>query len=55
MLCDKLSWLLGDPHLRETMGRRAVDHAQGYRWERIACQIVDVYRELLEEEKVISK
>jgi len=54
-LCEKLSWLLGNAHLRETMGRRASEHAQAYAWEKIACQILDVYRELLEKERVFSK
>jgi len=46
-LCEKLTLLLGNPDLRSTMGLRAVTHAQGYAWERIAAQIVDVYRELM--------
>jgi D-inositol-3-phosphate glycosyltransferase len=55
MLCEKLSWLLGNAHLRETMGLRAVQHAQAYAWGKIASQIVDVYKELLEQEEVYSK
>ncbi len=46
-LCEKLTLLLGNPDLRSTMGLRAVTHAQDYAWERIAAQIVDVYRELM--------
>jgi D-inositol-3-phosphate glycosyltransferase len=45
-LCEKLSWLLGDPHLRQTMGRCAAEYAQDYAWEKIAAQIVDVYKAL---------
>jgi D-inositol-3-phosphate glycosyltransferase len=46
-LCDKLSWLLGDAHLRETMGLRAAEYALDYAWEKIATQIVDVYKGLI--------
>jgi D-inositol-3-phosphate glycosyltransferase len=49
-LCDKLSLLLGDPQLRETMGLRASQYALDYAWEKIAAQIVDVYKELIENE-----
>jgi D-inositol-3-phosphate glycosyltransferase len=45
-LCEKLSLLLGDPQLRSTMGRRAEQYAQDYAWERIAAQVVDVYKSL---------
>ena len=46
-LCDKLSWLLGDTHLRETMGQRAAEYALGYAWEKIAVRIVEVYMGLV--------
>lgn len=46
-LCEKLSLLLGDPHLRETMGRRAAEYAGSYDWEKIARQIVQLYKTLL--------
>lgn len=46
-LCEKLSLLLGDPHLRQTMGRRAAEYALSYDWEKIATQIVDVYESLV--------
>jgi D-inositol-3-phosphate glycosyltransferase len=46
-LCEKISWLLNDPDLHATMSRRAVEYAQDYAWEKIATQIVDVYRGLL--------
>ena len=52
-LCDKLSWLLGDAHLRETMGLRAAEYALDYAWEKIATQIVDVYDELVENKKLV--
>jgi D-inositol-3-phosphate glycosyltransferase len=42
-LCDKLSLLLGDSHLRETIGLRASQYAHDYAWEKIAAQISDVY------------
>ncbi|MBI1854643.1 MAG: glycosyltransferase [Chloroflexi bacterium] len=50
-LCEKLSLLLGDPHLRETMGRRAAEYALSYDWEKIAAQIVDVYESLVKVEE----
>jgi len=46
MLCDKLSWLLGDPVLRATMGRRATEYASGYAWGKIATQIIALYNDL---------
>jgi D-inositol-3-phosphate glycosyltransferase len=49
-LCDKLSTLLNDPHLRETMGRRAAEYAQSYTWDKIAAQIVKVYQALQNKE-----
>jgi D-inositol-3-phosphate glycosyltransferase len=46
-LCEKLSWLLGDANLRRTMGQCAAEYAQDYAWEKIAAQIVDVYKGLV--------
>jgi D-inositol-3-phosphate glycosyltransferase len=46
-LCDKISWLLNDQELHETMSARAVEYAQDYAWEKIAKQIVEVYEGLL--------
>jgi D-inositol-3-phosphate glycosyltransferase len=48
MLCEKLSMLLQDHELRREMGERAAEYAAGYAWERIASQIVDMYREVVE-------
>ena len=47
-LCEKLSLLLGNAQARQVMGERAAEHAQAYRWEKIAAQIVDVYESLLQ-------
>jgi D-inositol-3-phosphate glycosyltransferase len=47
-LCDRLSSLLGNAHLRETMGLRAAEYALDYAWEKIATQIVEVYIELID-------
>ncbi|MBC7876550.1 MAG: glycosyltransferase [Anaerolineales bacterium] len=52
-LSDKLSWLLGDANLRETMGLRAAQYALDYAWDKIAKQIVDVYNELVEIKKLV--
>lgn len=46
-LCDRLSLLLGNPAEQRRMGLCAAEYAQDYAWEKIAAQIVDVYRELL--------
>ena len=46
-LCDKISWLLNDKELHETMSTRAVEYAQDYAWEKIAKQIVEVYQGLV--------
>jgi D-inositol-3-phosphate glycosyltransferase len=50
-LCEKLSILLNDAALRETMGLRAASYALDYAWDRIATQIVNVYEDLLETKK----
>ncbi len=47
LLSEKITWLLNDPALHRIMSERAVEYAQDYAWEKIAGQIVDVYRELL--------
>jgi D-inositol-3-phosphate glycosyltransferase len=46
ILCEKLSWLLGDSHLRQSMGQCAAEYARDYAWEKIAAQIVEVYKGL---------
>ena len=46
-LCEKLTWLLNDPELHARMSNRAAGYAQDYAWEKIATQIVDLYRKLL--------
>ena len=50
-LCDKISWLLNDRELHETMSARAVEYAQDYAWEKIAKQIVEVYKGLVKMEE----
>jgi D-inositol-3-phosphate glycosyltransferase len=52
-LCEKISWLLNDHELHETMSQRAVEYAQDYAWEKIAKQIVDVYKSLVEEKQQV--
>ncbi len=47
-LCIKISRLLNDPHLRETMGRAAAQYALDYAWPNITAQIVELYDDLLE-------
>ncbi len=37
-LCERLSALLGDASLRQTLGRNAAEYAQNYAWEKIAAQ-----------------
>jgi len=48
-LCGKLTLLLTDQDLRAKMGITAERYAQGYRWERVADQIANVYGRLLGE------
>lgn len=50
-LCEKISWLLNDHDLRRSMSERAVKYAQDYAWEKITSQIVDVYQDLVGEQK----
>jgi D-inositol-3-phosphate glycosyltransferase len=50
-LCEKLSGLLKDAPLRETMGLFAAQYALDYAWDRIATQIKDVYESLLDRNK----
>lgn len=50
-LCEKLSILLNDASLRETMGLRAASYALDYAWDKIATQIVVVYQDLLTNKK----
>lgn len=45
-LCDKLILLLGNPELRQKLGRQAVQYARSYGWEKIAAQIFKVYQSL---------
>ena len=54
-LCEKLTWLLNDPDLHARMSGQAAEYAQDYAWEKIAAQIVDVYKELVPEESKVSK
>jgi D-inositol-3-phosphate glycosyltransferase len=53
-LCEKISWLLSNHDLHTTMSRRAVEYAQDYAWEKIARQIVDVYKNFLPEKQSAS-
>jgi D-inositol-3-phosphate glycosyltransferase len=46
-LCNRLSSLLSDAHLRESMGQRAAEYATDYAWEKIAARIVEVYMGLI--------
>jgi D-inositol-3-phosphate glycosyltransferase len=54
-LCEKISWLLNDHDLHMTMGQRAVEYAQDYAWEKVASQIVDVYRGLVENHQPVLR
>src|SRR5512142_2874513 len=47
LLSEKITWLLEDRDLHRTMSERAVEYAQHYAWEKIASQIVNVYKELV--------
>lgn len=51
-LCDRLTRLLGDAALRTGMGAAAAEYAQGYSWQRVTRQVIDVYQALLEPSRV---
>jgi D-inositol-3-phosphate glycosyltransferase len=46
-LCERLSALLGNAALRRTLGRNAVEYAQKYAWDKIAVQVLGVYRDVI--------
>ncbi len=46
LLSQKLTQLILDPKLLARLGKQAAEYAQGYRWEAITDQIVDVYNQL---------
>jgi D-inositol-3-phosphate glycosyltransferase len=46
-LCGRLKQLLGDRELRATLGNQANSYAQEYVWEKIADQIVALYKDVL--------
>ncbi|MCZ2122777.1 MAG: glycosyltransferase [Anaerolineales bacterium] len=50
MLSEKLTILLNNAALRATMSLHAATYALDYAWEKIAVQIVEVYKELATEE-----
>jgi D-inositol-3-phosphate glycosyltransferase len=46
-LSDRLTRLLTDPALRETLGRQAAAYARLYSWENIVDRLLDVYEGIL--------
>jgi D-inositol-3-phosphate glycosyltransferase len=46
-LCCRLKSLMSDPDLRTQMGQQAAEFARGYAWEKIAAQIVGLYKDVL--------
>jgi D-inositol-3-phosphate glycosyltransferase len=46
-LCCRLKSLMSDPDLRAQMGQQAAEFARGYAWEKIAAQIVGLYKDVL--------
>ena len=48
-LAASLVELVNSPQLRQEMGRRGRVHAETYSWSRVAGQVLDYYRRLLEE------
>jgi phosphatidylinositol alpha-mannosyltransferase len=50
-LADALVRLLKDPDLRGRMGRQGQTKAADYSWDKVAQQVLDYYRELLEEKR----
>ncbi len=50
-LAEALIRLLKDPALRERMGRQGQAKAADYSWQKVAQQVLDYYRELLERKR----
>ena len=50
-LAEALISLLKDPSLRERMGRQGQATATDYAWHKVAQQVLDYYRELLEKKR----
>jgi D-inositol-3-phosphate glycosyltransferase len=48
-LCEKLTLLLGNRENRQAMGLQAAEEAKAYSWDKVAEQIVDVYKSLVPE------
>src|SRR5262249_19039907 len=48
-LADRLERLLGDDRLRAQMGQTAAERARRFGWSSVACDILRVYRETLEQ------
>jgi D-inositol-3-phosphate glycosyltransferase len=48
-LCEKISWLLNDQELHAQMSAQAAEYARAYAWEKIAAQIVNEYKKLVEQ------
>lgn len=46
-LCDRLTALLGDTSLRESLGRNAALNAREYAWGKIAPRVLEVYKDVL--------
>jgi D-inositol-3-phosphate glycosyltransferase len=46
-LCCRLRSLMSDADLRAQMGQQAAEFARGYAWEKIAAQIVGLYKDML--------
>jgi phosphatidylinositol alpha-mannosyltransferase len=51
LLARTLVRLLKDPALRESMGRQGQAKAADYSWDKVAKQVLDYYRELLEKKR----
>jgi D-inositol-3-phosphate glycosyltransferase len=45
-LSERLSRLLNDEQLRQSLGRNAAEYAQNYAWDKIASQLAGVYEKL---------
>ena len=46
-LSERLTRLLTNPTLRETLGRQAADYARQYSWDNIVTRLLEVYRNVL--------
>lgn len=51
---DVIGALLADPDARDALGRKAIEHARGFSWERTVDHLVEVYEQAREDQETDS-